>query len=153
MMSKGSAGADEEAWTRATRNFLADEFFLSRDPLSYVETATESYRSEAACRLVRSDRTRFHATGRVRRRIGFGESLNSTKAELRRATLTWGDGSMATATLEEGWRCDNRPLEQVLNVGWPLRVIASEGGSAPDPLVRMANEVAKIFSAKLLEIA
>jgi hypothetical protein len=138
--------ADQEIF--AVTQFSCDEILSSTSNRRPIEME-----SGLVQRLVRSGRAGFHSTRRLKRRIGHGESLNSMKAGLRRATLTWRDGSMATASLEEGWRCDNRPLEQVLNVGWPLQVIASAGIKGPDPLIRMANEVAKIFSAKLLEIA
>ncbi|HYC22348.1 MAG TPA: hypothetical protein VEI94_06575 [Candidatus Bathyarchaeia archaeon] len=72
---------------------------------------------------------------------------------LRRAVLRWRDGSTATGSLEEGWRCDDQPLEAVLNVGWPLRNLSRAGVAGADLLASTANEVAKIFSAKLLEIA
>jgi len=75
------------------------------------------------------------------------------KARNRRAVLRWRDGSTATASLEDGWRCDNQPLEAILNVGWPLTKIIVRERPTTDPLASMAREVAKIFSAHDLEIA
>ena len=72
------------------------------------------------------------------------------RADTRRALLEWRDGETLTASLEEGWVCRDDGVAQLLNLGWPLRDRVSRAGH--DLLSVKVREVAKIFSARLVEI-
>jgi hypothetical protein len=73
--------------------------------------------------------------------------------EVRRRTaiLRWGDGRIVTVNEEQGWRCDHESLQEVLNMGWP-----TGGADIPrrrDMFASMVGELAKIFSADLIEFS
>jgi len=66
------------------------------------------------------------------------------------AVLRWGNGQIVTVNEEEGWQCDDESLQEVLNLGWPT------GAGTPkrrDRFASMVGEVAKIFSANLIEFS
>jgi hypothetical protein len=72
-------------------------------------------------------------------------------AEIRRAVLRWKDGRKLTASLEEGWVCDDPRFAALLNAGWPLRNRIAR--PEHDLVASFAREVAKVFSAHDVRIA
>jgi len=65
------------------------------------------------------------------------------------AVLAWRDGRIATVSFEEGWKCEDPSLEDVLNLGWSTR---NRVPRRKDAFASMVREVAKVFSADLIEL-
>jgi hypothetical protein len=66
------------------------------------------------------------------------------------AVLQWRDGRVVRVSQQEGWQCEDESLREVLNLGW------STGARAPmrrDAFASLVHEVAKIFSADLIEFS
>ena len=64
------------------------------------------------------------------------------------AVLRWRDGRTVTVGPDEGWRCDDESLQEMLNLGWSTRDRVQRRRGA---LALIVREVAKVFSADQVE--